>query len=199
MKKLPIFEVKLTDEEDGVYCLSFVDFPATNVSWQIFKEDKPMDNFSIADEEKHIVRGVFMTANHLIYRIDPSGMEYYITFSEDTLRQMSERFLLYGFNQNVDTNHNAQLEKGIYLQELFFKDVEKGINPVGFESVEDKSLFCQYRVENDEVWKKIKDGTYTGFSLSGYFDMEIQDPDEQEFQECVELLNKINKRIKENK
>lgn len=196
MKELPIYEAKLTSDDDGVFCLSFVDYPATEVSWQVFKQDKPMRKFSIADEDKHIVRGVFMTANHLIYRVGVSGYEYYIKFSEEVLREMAERFLRGGYNRNVDTNHNEEMEKGIYLQELFFKDVEKGINPVGFEDVEDKSLFCQYRVENEEVWKKIKDGTYTGFSLAGYFDyQEVEDPEEQEYKECMELINKINKQI----
>lgn len=196
MKELPIYEAKLTSDDDGVFCLSFVDYPATEVSWQVFKQDKPMRKFSIADEDKHIVRGVFMTANHLIYRVGASGYEYYIKFSEEVLREMAERFLRGGYNRNVDTNHNEEMEKGIYLQELFFKDVEKGINPVGFEDVPDKSLFCQYRVENEEVWKKIKDGTYTGFSLAGYFDyQEVQDPEEQEYKECMELINKINKQI----
>lgn len=197
-KELPIYQALLTDEDDGVFCVSLVDVPATKVSWQVFKEAKPIQNFSIADEDKHIVRGVFMSANHLIYRIDPNGMEYYVTFSEDTLRKMAERFLQFGFNQNVDTNHNYKMEDGIYLQELFFKDVEKGINPVGFEDVEDKSLFCQYRVDNPEIWKRIKDGTYTGFSIAGYFDKAKveNDPEEQEYQECVELINKIKNKLK---
>lgn len=200
MRELPIYEAKLTNADDGVFCLSFVDYPATEVSWQVFKKESPKLSFSVEDEDKHIVRGVFMSANHLLYRKDPSGFEYYITYSEDTLRQVAERFLLYGFNRNVDTNHNAQLEEGIYLQEMFFKDVEKGINPKGFEDVEDKSLFCQYRVNNVDVWKKIKDGTFTGFSLAGYFDtVKVNDIEKQEYNECVELIEKINKKIKRSK
>lgn len=203
MKELtiPVYEAILTDEDDGVFCLSFVNYPATELSWQVFQKNIEKQTFSITDEEKHLVRGVFMTANHFIPRVSSSGYEYYITFSEDTLRKMAERFLMNGFNRNVDTNHNNELEKGIYLQEIFFKDVEKGINPKGYEDVEDKSLFCQYRVANEEVWSKIKDGTYKGFSLAGYFDIqpkkdEEQDPEEQEYQECVELINKIKNKLK---
>lgn len=199
MAKFPVYEAKINNDNEGTYCLSFVEYPATEVNWQVFKEDVKPLNFSIADEEKHIVRGVFMTANRLIYRVDPSGFEYYITFSEDTLRQMAERFLMNGFNRNVDTQHNGELEKGVYLQELFFKDVEKGIDPVGFSDVEDKSLFCQYRVENEEIWEKIKDGSYKGFSLAGYFDtvkVEELDEEEQEFRTVVELINKLKDKLK---
>ena len=184
MKQLPIFEAKITDDVEGAYCLSFVDYPATEVSWQVFKEDKPMQTFSVEDEDKHIVRGVFMTANHLIYRKDKTGFEYYITFSEETLRKLSENFLMNGFNKNIDTNHNNELEDKVYLQEIFFKDVEKGINPVGYEEVEDKSLFCQYRVENEKLWLKIKDGDFTGFSLAGFFDsVEVKNQTENDFED----------------
>lgn len=170
LQKLPIYKATIKDETDGVFCLSFVDFPATEVDWQMFSKQEV--NFSIENEEKRLVRGVFMSANHLIYRIDETGYEYYITFGEDTLRKIAERFLANGYNKNVDTNHNARLEDGIYLQEIFFKDVEKGVNPVGFENVEDKSLFCQYRVENDEIWNDIKEGKFKGFSMAGFFDVE---------------------------
>lgn len=178
LQKLPIYKATIKDETDGVFCLSFVDFPATEVDWQMFSKQEV--NFSIENEEKRLVRGVFMTANHLIYRVDETGYEYYITFSEDTLRKIAERFLANGYNKNVDTNHNAQLEEGIYLQEIFFKDVEKGVNPIGFESVEDKSLFCQYRVENDEIWNAIKEGKFKGFSMAGFFDVEPVQMSKQE-------------------
>lgn len=197
MRKLPIFEAKINDENEGAYCLSFVDYPATEVSWQVFKEQDKKQSFSIDDEDKHLVRGVFMTANKLIYRKDKSGFEYYITFSENTLRKMAENFLMNGFNKNIDTNHNDELEDGIYLQEIFFKDVEKGINPVGYEDVEDKSLFCQYRVNNDALWQKIKEGEFTGFSLAGIFDsVEVSEPEDEEFNEIVELINKLKNKIK---
>ena len=188
LQKLPIYKATIKDETDGVFCLSFVDFPATEVDWQMFSKQEV--NFSIENEEKRLVRGVFMTANHLIYRVDETGYEYYITFSEDTLRKIAERFLANGYNKNVDTNHNAQLEEGIYLQEIFFKDVEKGIDPVGFTDVEDKSLFCQYRVENDEIWNAIKEGKFKGFSMAGFFDVEPVQMSKQE------INNKTNNRDK---
>ena len=45
MVKLPIYEAKINNEDEGTFCLSFVEFPATEVNWQAFKEDKkPMPN-----------------------------------------------------------------------------------------------------------------------------------------------------------
>ena len=58
------------------------------------------------------------------------------------------------------------------MVEIFIKDVEKGINPSGFEDIENGSLFATYKVNNDIIWEKIKDGTFQGFSLEGIFDLE---------------------------
>ena len=49
------------------------------------------------------------------------------------------------------------------------KDVDKGINPVGFDDIENGSLFGKYRVLNDEVWADVKAGKFKGFSIEGYF------------------------------
>ena len=66
--------------------------------------------------------------------------------------------------------HNEeQMVSGVNLIELFIKDIEKGINPAGFEDIENGSLFATYKVNNDEIWNEIKSGNYAGFSLQGYF------------------------------
>ena len=69
----------------------------------------------------------------------------------------------------VDTEHNNQCVDGVKLEELFIKDIDKGINPVGFEYIENGSLFGKYRVQNDKVWADVKAGKFKGFSLEGYF------------------------------
>ena len=33
------------------------------------------------------------------------------------------------------------------------------------------ALFAEFHVLNDEVWAKVKDGTYRGFSLEGAFEL----------------------------
>lgn len=38
-----------------------------------------------------------------------------------------------------------------------------------FSDLPDGTWVASFLVENDEVWEKIKDGTFQGFSLEGYF------------------------------
>lgn len=44
-----------------------------------------------------------------------------------------------------------------------------GISPKGFEDIEEGSLFAIYKVKNDALWKKIKEGEWNGFSMEGYY------------------------------
>lgn len=174
MNKLPIYRAIVGDDvETGMLTISLVDAPAVEVDFLYFNEDKKPLSFAVEDEEQRKVLGVVMTADSPIYRRDNSGYEYYIVYDRQTIEKMAEKYLRYNKQNNVDLNHSFVLEEGIYLNEFFIKDTTKGINPTGFEQVNDGSLFAIFHVQNDEVWNAIKEGTFKGFSLSGYFDSEL--------------------------
>lgn len=168
-KNLDIYEAVIEDEGDGITFISLVNDPATESNWLAYnKQHQPMQ-FQIADEEQHILLGVIMRADHPIYRVDYDGYEYYVKYTKDTIAKMARKMLEdYTFNY-VDTEHNNQCVSGVQLEELFIKDVDKGINPVGFDDIENGSLFGKYRVSNDKVWANVRAGKFKGFSLEGYF------------------------------
>lgn len=181
---LPLFEgkVDLMDDETGMFCISLVDEPATESLFLSFDKDKKSLQYKVENEEQRKVFGLVMEADKPIYRRDSSGYEYYIMYSKETIALMAEKYFKEGFHNNVDTMHNFEYEEGITLTQMFIKDVEKGVNPVGFEDLADGSLFAEFHIENNEVWDAIKNGTYRGFSLAGVF--EIAE---------VEKFNKVNK------
>ena len=148
-----------------------------------------------------MILGVVMRADFPIYRRDDDGYEYYIMFDEPTIEVMAEKWLAEGFQNSVNLQHNPEAYvDGVFLKEVYFKDVERGVNPKGFEDIEDKSLFGTYKVLNDDVWGKIKDGTFKGFSLEGVFDMvEVKEQSEEDklMDEVLDLLEKeLNNRKK---
>lgn len=195
---LPIYLAEIDDEEMGAFCISLVSAPATECNWQAFEKEE-MLKFSITDEEKRMVRGVFMCADQPIYRRDEHGREYYIKFSPEVLRKLAENFLKNGYNQNVDLQHDGELVDGVFLQELFIKDTAKGISPVGYEDLKDGSLFCQYHITNDDVWEQVKKGEFHGFSLAGIFNVReeaFNDAEDAEYEEIVKLINEIKDKIK---
>lgn len=196
MKKLPIFEAKISDMNEGMTTISFVDYPAVESDWVSFDKQQEVQQFSVEDEEERIVMGVVMRADYLIYRRTGNGFEYYITYSPETIRLMARKYLKDNFQNNVDLQHDGNMVEGIEMEEMFIKDSDNGINPKGFEEISDGSLFARFKVLNEDVWNEIKEGKYNGFSLEGYFDVVEQDPEEQEFNAIMELLKKINNKLK---
>ena len=168
-KNLDIYEAIIEDEGDGIAFISLVNDPAVESNWFAYNKERQPMQFQVADEEQRILLGVIMRADHPIYRIDYDGYEYYVKYTKDTIAKMARKMLEdYTFNR-IDTEHNNQCVSGVKLEEVFIKDVDKGINPVGFEDIENGSLFGKYRVQNDKVWADVKAGKFKGFSLEGYF------------------------------
>lgn len=92
-----------------------------------------------------------MLADTPIYRRDADGTEYYLLFSEKTIRLMAEKMISDNTQNNVDLYHNGDLVGSINLLELFIKDSKKGIVPNYLEDIPDGSLVATYKVRDDEV------------------------------------------------
>lgn len=195
-----LYKATLTEnpEETGMFLISLVDDPAVEANFQAFSNEKPL-TFKVENEEKRIVTGLVMAANRPILRVDGDGY-YYIMYDSDTINLMAERFLAMGLANNVDTMHNFEVEKDVFLREMYIKDSERGISPKGFEDVEDGSLFATYHILNDEVWEKVKEGEFKGFSLAGVFNtVEMskveEDITDEEFNEIMDLINTIKQAL----
>jgi len=165
MLSIPIYRVYIDDSVDGMNMISLVKHPAVETDFLAFsKEDKPIESKFEADEEQHIVFGCAIRANFLIYRYDNERGEYYVTFDKQTIKDLVEKYAENNYFNNVNLNHEDNTD-GVYLTQMFIKDVENGIDPKGFEEIEDGSLFTAFKVNNDDVWEKVKSGEFKGFSI----------------------------------
>ena len=173
-KGLPLYraEIDVDDTTTGMFVISLVDSPATMSDFMAFNEDKRLMTYNVESDEKRQVFGLVMAADMPIYRRDENGFEYYITYSKETIALMAEKYLKMSLQNNVDTQHSFELEDGIFMNQLFVKDTEKGVSPKGYEDYKDGSLFAQFHIANDSVWEEVKKGTYKGFSLAGVFNVE---------------------------
>ena len=168
----PVYEALVTDEETGMLRISLVDIPAVESNFLAFAKEgeKPAHLYFVKDEERRIVRGVVMRADYPILRRN-GDYEYFIVFRADTIRVMAEKYLAESRQNNVDEMHNHEDVDEVQMVQYFIKDTAAGIAPAGFEDIADGSLFAEFHVLNDEVWEKVKDGTYRGFSLEGAFEL----------------------------
>ena len=162
---IPVYNALVDDEGTGMLRVSLVDDPAIMTNFLAFDKDRKTITYRVADEERRLVFGVLMRADFPIYRNDPRFGEFYIVYTADTIRKMAEKYMAEDRQNNVDTMHDRDDRDGITLVQYFLKDTARGIAPEGFDEVADGSLFAEYHIENDEVWAKIKDGSYRGFSI----------------------------------
>jgi len=111
-----------------------------------------------------------MVADSLIFRKDENG-EYNVFFSKQTIKDISLKFFKKGYMKNVNLFHDPNLQtEGVTIFESFISDKERGVHPMkGFEDLPDGSWFISAKVENDEVWNRIKAGELKGFSVEGIF------------------------------
>ena len=168
----PLYEL-LVDDAVGIYAVALVDRPAMLAKWQTFSEqDGSVSHvkFAVTDNEQRKVLAPLCRADFPIYRRDEDGNEFYVYFSRETVDKMVRLMLARSLHEEINVEHRNEFRlDGVLLNQIYLKDVRRGINPAGFEYVEDGSAFAEYKIESDEVWQAVKDGVFNGISLEGYF------------------------------
>jgi hypothetical protein len=169
-KKIPLVYLTIDEnDESGVDMVSLVDEPAIMRDFHSFGKSKEPYKFKIKNEEKRIVTGPFMIADLPIYR-RWEEKEWYVVFTADVIRKIVYKFMKKGLTKAVNEMHETPVDD-VFIFESWIVDDVKGV-PEGFKDVPEGSWFGSMRVENDEVWKKIKeeDGyMLKGFSVEGIF------------------------------
>ena len=182
------------DEDGGINAISFVEFPAIEENFIALNEHKV--EMKTIDEDKRLVIGLALVPNKLIYRRN-RGFEYNITFSEQTVRKASEKYLKSLKLHNTTVAHETEVD-GVFLTEswivedpLLDKTAVYGLDaPKGAWAV-------SMRVENDDLWERIKKGDYLGFSIEGMF-TEQEEFSKAEIDAMEEIAELLNQYIKTN-
>lgn len=197
---IPVYDATL-GEDGGMLRISLVDAPAVMADFVAFAKQKPVLMYRIEDEEQRRVLGVVMRADFPIYRRDERLGEYYIIYRADTIREMAQKYLAEGRQNNVSLMHQGEDVEGVEMVQYFIKG--NGLQPEGFEDIADGSLFAEFHIVDDAIWDKVKDGTYKGFSLEGLFDL-VPEEDKDDVQRIVddlhgrfsETIKKTNMKVK---
>lgn len=144
------------------------------------------NKFESIDDEKRIVTAPVMLAETEILRYNENIGKYFVKFSKDTIEKMMKKYFKENRIHTVNLNHNPETKQdGIYMIESYL--VGDRNKSELFSDIPEGSWVATFLVENDEVWGKIKDGTYQGFSLEGYFIEKYED----------EMINKLEEKIKD--
>lgn len=165
--------------ELGVEYIALVESPAIKVNWQAFDEIKPI-KFT-ANEEKRIISGPLLIPNLPIYRRNDEFGEHYVVTDAATIQQIAIRFFKNHNTSNVNEMHDSSRKvEHVTMFESFFLNKERGINtPAGNDELPDGTWWSSYKVDNEDVWVMVKDGTFKGFSIEGDFGFVYQKTEDE--------------------
>lgn len=164
---LPIYEVFFEDGAD-IETIALVKSPANMRHFAAFEEKQA--RFSVLDEEQHVIFGLVMGAGQVIYRRDPDGQEYYAYFSDQSIKQLRERYMRDHSRAPLIAGHDLDKPcEGVFMLESFVKDSARGLSPKGYEDLAEGSWFSSYKIDNPEIWTMVKNGTFQGFSIHGHY------------------------------
>lgn len=155
--------------DSDIYAISLVDEPAIEENFIYLSKDKQEQIF-LEKEDKHLIVGAVLVPNKPIYR-NNGKEEFYIQFSKETIEHLAYDYLMNGRMYSVTTDHK-DIADDICLVESWIKtsDNDKsndyGMNlPIG-------TWIAAMKVENEEVWQRVKQGELKGFSIESFVNLD---------------------------
>ena len=168
--ELPVYDAYMTEdnEELGMEKISLVKDPANRINFMAFSEDKAKTKL-LFSEDRQLVTCALMQPDDLIYR-NQGGQEFYIKYSVKTIEQMVHKYMKEGRTNSINVEHSKDV-KGVHVVEIACVDNARGLtSPKGLD-LKDGSAWCTLKIDNPEVWASVKDKTFEGISLEGFFGM----------------------------
>lgn len=190
---MEIYELFIEEDSEfsGVEAISIVEEPAIEEDFVALKAHKI--EMAEVNAEKRILMGPALIPNKKIYRRDLTGDEYYIFFSEDTVRKASQLFLSRGNQNNSTLEHEYQLKGMSVVESWIVEDEKKDKSALYNLNMPKGTWMVSVKVNNEDVWNEfVKTGKVKGFSIEGYFSDNTDRPkeavEEELCEDCFEEL-----------
>jgi hypothetical protein len=192
MAKMEIIELLIDENkiESGINAVSVVESPAIEENFVALKKHEV--ELKEVDGEKRILMGAALVPNKQIYRKN-GDKEFYIYFSEDTVRKASELFLMRANQNNATLEHEKKMLEGMSVVESWIIEDEKTDKSKLYNfNLPKGTWMISMKVNNDEIWNKVKAGEVKGFSIEGYFvdkyEMSLQETEEDRLIKAIRDL-----------
>lgn len=197
-KATKIVELVIADdsEELTIDAISLVTSPAIEQDFVFFGKENNNLTLAKVDEEKRMLVSPALIPNKQIFRYDPNtDSNYYVYFSKETVRQASELYLKHNNHHKATYQHEDRVS-GVLTIESWIKEGEQDKSKLYGFDLPDGTWFVKMKIENDEMWNKIKDGELKGLSIEGYFINKMEKMGKQQFSN-EEILEALSELIKE--
>jgi hypothetical protein len=177
-KEIKVYECFITQDTEGVRIISFVEDPAIGENWVALNSQENKSNKIVKlslNDEKRIVTGAVLIPNQKIYRFDDkTNEEFYIFYSEETVRQVAQDFAKKQNNIGTNINHisHSKNDEVYAFESWIVEDPETDKSKLLGMSLPKGTWMVSYKVESNKLWDMIKSQEVKGFSLEGFFSLE---------------------------
>ena len=184
-------ELFIKDEaKDGVFAVSLVEEPAIEEDFVALSTEKI--ELKVADEERRVVVGLALVPEKKIYRF-MKGKEFNIFFSKETISKAQELYMKKLNQNNVTTEHEEEITGATVIESWIVEDTKQDKTNLYNLKATEGSWAIMMKIDNDEVWSKVKAGEFKGFSIEGLFGGFEQLQSEQKPEE--DIINELEKLI----
>ena len=170
-KTTKITELVIDEENEAlaIDAISLVTSPALEVDFVFFGKEKNNLTFAKVDEEKRELIAPALIPNKQIYRYDANtDSDYYVYFSKDTVKNAAYSYLKHN-NHHKATYQHEQRVSGVLTVESWIKEGDSDKSKLYGFDLADGTWFVKMKIENDDLWQKIKEGELKGLSIEGFF------------------------------
>ena len=202
MKTTSIVELVIADdnEELAIDCISLVSAPA--IEENMVYMSKAKNNLTLAkvvEDKKELISPALIPDKN-IYRYDAaSDSDYYVYFSKETVKNCAYSFLKNNNHHKATYEHQDRVSGVLTVESWIIEDpkIDKA-RLYGFD-LKKGTWMVKMKIENEELWEKVKSGDIKGLSIEGYFTskyeaMQKQKPTDEEILSALnELITKSNK------
>ena len=190
-----IRELVISDDcqELAIDAISLVSSPAIEQDFVYFGKEKNNLTFAKVDEEKRMVVSPALIPNNQIFRYDPNtDSEYYVFFSKATVARAAELYLKHNNHHKATYEHQDRVS-GVLTVESWIKEGDMDKSKLYGYNLPDGTWFVKMKINNDDLWNKIKEGELKGLSIEGYFTdkMEAMSEKTPTNEEILQALNEI--------
>jgi hypothetical protein len=191
MEKIPVYYMELDEQGNpkyGIEDIALVSNPAYEELFAKFSNEEIKLNFAVNDEEQRIITGAVMIPDKLVYR-NEKGKDFYVVATKDTVYEAAQKFASENRNRRIKLTHETDTNTSdVFIFESFVTNENRVKEVVNFEHLPIGTWFITCKVESDEVWNQVKQGTFNGFSLEALFKMK---PAAQLTEREIEALKNI--------
>ena len=201
MNNTRIVELVIEDDnqELAIDAISLVSAPALETDFVFFGKQKNNLTFAKVDEEKRMLISPALIPDKQIFRYDPNtDSDYYVYFSKATVRKASELYLKHNNHHKATYEHQDRVSGVLTVESWIIEDTKMDkANLFGF-SLPKGTWMVKMKIENDDLWKKIKDGELKGLSIEGYFTNKFEQMQKTK-PTTEQILSALNELVKESK